>query len=93
MSTTIEHTFATRELADRAVEHLVQQHGFERTDIFVSADGAEASAGSEVRGGDAPTPGEGNRNDAPLGGAIRVSIDVQDDTKAVDLRAVLEDIN
>ena len=93
MSTTIEHTFATRELADRAVEHLVQQHGVERTDIFVSADGAEASAGSEISGGDAPTPDEGNRSDAPRGCAIRVSVDVHDDTKAERLRAALEDIN
>ncbi len=34
---TITATFETREAADLAVEHLVQQHGVSRPDIFVQA--------------------------------------------------------
>jgi len=38
---TISGTFATREAADRAVEHLVQEHGIDRADIFVQAEDAQ----------------------------------------------------
>ncbi|MBM7046148.1 MULTISPECIES: hypothetical protein [Rhizobium] len=34
-TTTIWATFDTREAADLAVEHLVQQHGISRPDIFI----------------------------------------------------------
>lgn len=63
-------TFATREAADRAVEHLVQQCGIARTDVFVDPKEKANTAGIEPSGGDII------RADAPLHGEIRVSADI-----------------
>jgi len=49
MERTITASFATRHSAERAVEHLVQEHKVERTDIFVQAAGEENSAGNPRR--------------------------------------------
>ena len=74
-TTTIRATFDTRAAADLAVEHLVQQHGIARPDIFVQPATAENSAGSRPSGGDA-SHDQGSRNDAPLEGEIEVSADI-----------------
>ena len=74
-TTTIRATFETREAADLAVEHLVQQHGIARPDIFIRAAGDRNSAGSAPSGGDASHDG-GARRDAPLEGEIEVSADI-----------------
>lgn len=74
-TTTIQATFETREAADLAVEHLVQQHGVSRPDIFVRSAGDRNSAGARPSGGDASHDG-GARRDAPLAGAIEVSADI-----------------
>lgn len=58
-------TFATREAADHAVEHLVQQCGIIRTDVFVEPEMGANTAGTAPSGGDA------TRVDAPLHGEIR----------------------
>lgn len=63
-------TFATREAADRAVEHLVQQCGIARADVFVEPNAQVNTAGTRPSGGDAV------RADAPLYGEIRVSADI-----------------
>lgn len=63
-------TFSTREAADRAVEHLVQQCGIARADVFVEPSTEANTAGVEPSGGDA------FRADAPLHGEIRVSADI-----------------
>ncbi|MCJ8056154.1 hypothetical protein GB928_028585 [Shinella curvata] len=63
-------TFATREAADRAVEHLVQQCGIARTDVFIEPNAGLNTAGIKPSGGDAV------RADAPLHGEIRVSADI-----------------
>lgn len=74
---TVTASFDTREAADRAVEHLVQQHGLERTDIFVEAEGAENSIGTIESGGDAASAlGGDGRSDGAVAGVIRVSVDV-----------------
>lgn len=52
-TTTIRATFRTREAADLAVEHLVQQHGISRPDIFIQSATDRNTAGSEPSGGDA----------------------------------------
>lgn len=44
MERTIVANFDTRRDAETAVEHLVQEHGIDRADIFVRAPGA-ANAG------------------------------------------------
>tara|TARA_R110002051_G_scaffold59802_7_gene109710 strand:+ start:2171 stop:2479 length:309 start_codon:yes stop_codon:yes gene_type:complete len=74
-TTTIRATFATRAAADLAVEHLVQQHGVSRPDIFIQSKGDENTAGSRPSGGDASHEG-GAREDAALEGEIEVSVDI-----------------
>ncbi|MFQ6163579.1 hypothetical protein ACLMJV_12925 [Sinorhizobium meliloti] len=74
-TTTIRATFETREAADLAVEHLVQQHGILRPDIFVQSASDRNTAGARPSGGDASHDG-GARRDAPLAGEIEVSADI-----------------
>lgn len=75
-TTTINAAFETREAADLAIEHLVQQHGVARADIFVQSATSENTAGSAPSGGDA-SHDNGARRDAPLNGEIEVSADIQ----------------
>ncbi|PCK85080.1 hypothetical protein CPT32_20600 [Rhizobium sophoriradicis] len=72
---TIRATFETREAADRAVEHLVQQHGIARPDIFIQSATDRNTAGSAPSGGDV-SHNDGVRRDAPLEGEIEVSADI-----------------
>lgn len=74
-STTIRATFKTREAADLAVEHLVQQYGISRPDIFIQSATDCNTAGSQPSGGDASHE-QGARSDAPLEGEIEVSADI-----------------
>jgi hypothetical protein len=74
-TTAIKATFETREAADLAVEHRVQQHGISRPDIFVQPAGDMNTAGFASSGGDASHE-EGARRDAPLAGEIEVSADI-----------------
>lgn len=79
---TISAVFETREAADYAIEHLVQQHGLNRADIFAEPQGDQNTAGSRPSGGDA------NKGDSPsdpaLNGGVKVSVDAaQDQTEAV----------
>jgi len=74
-TTTIRATFKTRVAADLAIEHLVQQHGISRPDIFVQSVASENSTGSAPSGGDVRRDGD-VRTDAPLGGEIEVSADI-----------------
>ncbi|MCD7109499.1 hypothetical protein LRX75_10625 [Rhizobium sp. DKSPLA3] len=74
---TLTATFDTREAADRAIEHLVQQYGIDRSDVFVEAAGADNTAGTKPSGGDVENPdGDGVRTDAALGGRLLVSVDL-----------------
>ena len=68
--------FQTREAADIAVEHLVQEYRVDRSAIFAEPVDAQNSAGVEVSGGDAPSgePGSRARGDAALNGAIRLTV-------------------
>ena len=76
-TTTISAVFQTREAADYAIEHLVQQHGLNRADIFAEAQGDDNTAGTRPSGGDA------NKGDTPsepaLQGAVKVSADTSRD--------------
>lgn len=72
--------FATRRDAELAVEHLVQEHGLERTDIFVEAQGRENSAGTRPAGADLESGhygAEGLTADKTpeLNGAVEVSVE------------------
>lgn len=68
--TTIVATFDTRASADLAVEHLVQQYGVSRPDVFIQAAGDRNSAGSTASSPDF------DRKDPPLEGEIEVSADI-----------------
>ncbi|MGV6873191.1 hypothetical protein ACUSIJ_10920 [Pseudochelatococcus sp. B33] len=86
---TVRATFKTREAADRAVEHLVQQHGIARNNVFVQATDTQNTAGTKPSGADA-AQGNGSRSDAPLHGEIEVSADVTDEEVAKAERAFHE---
>lgn len=74
---TIWGIFSTREDADRAVEHLVQEHGIDRADIFVHAKDARNTSGTAPSGADVSRNGrEASQMDAALHGSIQVSADV-----------------
>jgi hypothetical protein len=75
-TTTIKAMFETREAADLAVEHLVQQHGIARPDIFIQSTSASNTVGSSPSGGDVSNA-DGVRTDAPLEGEIEVAADIR----------------
>jgi hypothetical protein len=77
-TTTIRATFETRAAADLAVEHLVQQHGVSRPDIFVSSVGDENTSGTTASGGDRSHDGSA-RDDAQLHGEIELTADIAAD--------------
>ena len=83
--------FATREAADIATEHLIQEHGVGRPDVFLQPVGSENSAGLRASGGDSASaaPGTERRTDGALGSAIELSVDV-DDAKAPEIRKALQ---
>ena len=89
MSTTLEATFETRREAEMTIERLVQEYGIERTDIFVTTEGADNSAGEAEAGSDteAGTPSPPDRDDAALNGRISVSVDIADDARADGVRS------
>jgi len=68
--------FRTREQADLAIEHLVQERGVNRSAIFVEPIYEQNSSGVEISGGDAPSGDHSTRarDDAPLNGAIRLTV-------------------
>lgn len=77
---TVYATFTTREAADRAIEHLVQQHGIDRSDVFAEPAGDDNTVGTRPSGGDAARDtGEETRSDAALSGEILLSVDVSQD--------------
>lgn len=74
---TIRANFSTRQAAELAVEHLTQEYGIDRTDIFVQPAASANTAGTSTSGGDAASARGGDaRNDGSLDGEIEVSADV-----------------
>ena len=88
MATTLTAHFETRREAEMTVERLVQEQGIERTDIFITVDGAENSAGETPAGSDtrAGAPSPEDRDDTPIGGLVVVSVDLDDETRAETVR-------
>lgn len=77
----VSATFQTREAADRAIEHLVQQHGINRADIHAETVGNENTVGNLPSGADAAKDHESS---APaLKGAVRVSAQISPDYRDV----------
>lgn len=76
MERTLVARFETRRDAELAVEHLVQEHGVARTDIFIRAKGEANSAGIKPAGADVESGHDYQKRGTPeLGGEIEVSID------------------
>ncbi len=79
MEHTIVASFETRRDAELAVEHLVQQYGIGRSDVFIQAEGAANSVGSKIAGADVESghPGVEKRGNPAVNGPIEVSVDCQ----------------
>ena len=76
---TIVARFDTRRDAETAVEHLVQEHGIDRADIFVRAPGVANTAGSRAAGADIESGHAGveKRGQTELAGPIEVSVECE----------------
>lgn len=80
MGVTIVGTFKTRQAVELAVEHMVQEYGLERTDIFIEPASVTNTAGTTRSGGDADSADdEKTVSAATLNGALLVSVDVNED--------------
>ena len=78
MKSTIIGEFDTRRGADLAVEHVVQECGVPRSDVFVQPTSGANTAGTRAAGADAkaaPDP-EGHQK---LDGSLEVSVDFHGD--------------
>lgn len=88
MSIMLSATFDTRREAEMTVERLVQEFELDRAVIFIAAEGDENSAGEEQAGSDtkAGDPSPDDRADAPLHGAIVVTVEADDEATADKVR-------
>lgn len=93
MAITIKGSFPSRREAELAIEHLVQEYGIQRTDVFVTPIGPDNSSGAQPAGADVESGHGGIGADAAgasYAGALSVSVDVNDDEIA-DLEAAFRD--
>ncbi|AOR79431.1 hypothetical protein [Novosphingobium resinovorum] len=82
MSTTIKALFPGRREVELAVEHLVQEYGIERTDIFIEPAGSKNSAGDQPAGADVASGQNRETPDASgaaYEGQLVVSVDMNED--------------
>lgn len=88
MAQTLNATFATRREAELAVEHIVQAHDIDRSQVVIGPEGADNTAGERPSGSDraAARPSTEPRDDAALNGPIAVSVQVEDDDQAQAVR-------
>ncbi|RVT90428.1 hypothetical protein [Sphingomonas crocodyli] len=87
MSATLTAQFDTRREAEMTVERLVQQFDIERTAIFISGEDAN-TVGTRRAGADAQAadPSPPARGDASVAGPITLSVDLQDEAQANQVR-------
>ena len=85
MAKTVAGRFGSRRDAELAVEHLVQEHGIERADVFVQSATADNTAGTAKAGADAESghPGVPKDGAPALHGQIEVSVDIDDGQAAI----------
>lgn len=71
-----------------AVERLVQEHGLQRTDVFIAPESAANSVGAAADGADAQSghPGEHKTTRPALAGRIKVSVDLNDESASERVR-------
>lgn len=95
MSTSLVAKFDTRREAEMTVERLVQQFDIERTDVFVSAEGEQNTAGVRKAGSDteAGEPSPDSRNDPELTGRVTVAVDIQDDDLVAEVRSAFAEFH
>jgi hypothetical protein len=95
MPQTLTAKFETRREAEMTVERLVQQFKIERTDVFVAAEGNDNTAGVEEAGSDteAGTPSPEARNDGAIAGRVIVSVDIEDDQLAEEVRSAFAEFD
>lgn len=91
MRTSLNAKSDTRREAEMTVERLVQQFKMERTDVFIAADGNENTVGIDEAGSDteAGGPSPENRDDAQLVARVIVSVDIENDNLADEVRSAL----
>ncbi|KQP61181.1 MULTISPECIES: hypothetical protein [unclassified Methylobacterium] len=80
MSKTISAQFKSRRDAEMAVEHIVQEHGVDRTAVEVGAASGENTAGTEAARADIEDghPKTGTDGEPALAGKVEVSVRVDD---------------
>ena len=78
MEATIIGEFDSRRAAELAVEHVVQECGVPRSDVFIQPAGQANSAGTRTAGADAKTSPEPEGRQK-LEGALEVSVDFHGD--------------
>lgn len=85
MAATIKALFPSRREVELAVEHLVQEYGIERTDIFIEPTGPENSAGvSATVVGSGSSVTSVDADSSAYAGQLEVSVDMnEDETDAV----------
>lgn len=95
MSTSLSAKFETRREAEMTVERLVQQFEIERTDVFIAAEGDENTAGIQEAGSDteAGAPSPPHKDDADVAGRVIVSVDIEDDSLAQEVRAAFAEFD
>ena len=76
MDTEVKALFKDRRAAELALEHLVQEIGLARTDIFIAAHGDANTSGTHRAGGDVQSSLDESRGstDPKLSGEIEMSI-------------------
>lgn len=91
MAVTIVANFETRRDAETSVEHLVQEHGIDRADIFISSPGKANTSGTRPAGADVESghPGVQSRGEPELAGPIEVSVECAQDQSTM-VRVALE---
>lgn len=92
MDNEIKAMFDTRREAELATEHLIQEHGLNRTDIFIQPEGEENSAGATAAGADMEASlSEPRKEDKPkLAGKLCISVGC-DSTKTRAVREALKE--
>ena len=95
MATTLTGRFDTRREAEMTVERLVQEYKLDRGAISVAAAEEDNSAGNAVAGSDvrAGDPSTEVRDDAPLNGAVQVSVDIEDEALAGRVRSAFREFD
>jgi len=84
--------FETRREAELAVEHLVQEHGLQRSAVSVHAAGSANTAGSRISGADVESghPGTDKQGKPELSGRIEIAVEC-DQAQASIVKAALKD--